>query len=608
MLRGSVRALDGLPVFGRVLGCVENHASFRRAFSLPRPFGVVLSSSVLLRIGSPRSCGVSLLGFGRGSEVRSGRRLSMGWACGACTFVNDAGSACRVCSEPAPGGASGGGGAKWTCEVCTFVNIGDTAFCEICDTGRSAPNRASSGGSDLGVSAGGTSFRPLRASARVEPEAGRVGADSPIKIVDSPEEECVVTGHRGVVEDGTQLASGSTSSKSRKRKAKEVAVIDLSESKSEEDAPDVKDGKRKKESEEEPNHLLKNLHKERMARMKGGASGLKGEVKEEKSSLDMKKEKGPISVSSGSSDVQRGKGVIPLSSLSREQKLAYIEAEGTWLEKPSSELTVLSYNVWFREDLELQARLDAIGDVILQHRPHIIFFQEVTENIYEIFQRASWWKSYDCSVKPGMAAQRAYFCMQLSKLPVFTYRQSPFRNSVMGRELCLGEVDAGKGTRLLIATSHLESPCPAPPTWNQMFSPERVAQAKEAVSLLKDFPNVVFGGDMNWDDKKDGPPPLPSDWFDAWLHLRPGQDGFTYDTKANRMLSGQRSLQKRLDRLFCRLRDFEAVSIEMVGTEAIPDLTYSKEKKVKGQVQVMKLPVLPSDHFGLLLKLCRKSS
>ena len=605
-----MRALDGLPVF-RPLGCVQKHASIRRALctrSQPRPFEVVLSSSFSFRIRSPGSCRVSILGLPWRSQARAETRLRMGWACAACTFVNNAGSACGVCSEPASGAPSSGD-AKWTCDACTFVNMGETAFCEICDTGRPALNQASSVPSALGISVLGTSFRPLRASARLDSEADRAGEDAPIMIVDSPEAECIVTGHRGVGEPGPQVVSGSTNPRSKKRRAQEAALIDLSESKSEGDVPDVKDGKRKKESEEEPNHLLKNLHKERIARIKAGAPGLGSPyVKPKKSSSDVKQEKGLISESSGFSDIQKGKGVISLSSLSREQKLAYIEAEGTWLEKPSSELTVMSYNVWFREDLELQARLTAIGDVILQHRPHIVFFQEVTENIYNIFQRASWWKSYDCSVKPGVGAQRAYFCMQLSKLPVLSSRQSPFRNSVMGRELCFAELDAGEGARLLVATSHLESPCPAPPTWNQMFSPERVAQANEAMSILKEFPNVIFGGDMNWDDKKDGPPPLPSGWIDAWLHLRPGQDGFTYDTKANRMLSGQRSLQKRLDRMFCQLQDFEAVSIEMVGTEPISGVTYVKEKKVKGQVQMLNLPVLPSDHFGLLLKLRRKSA
>ena len=68
------------------------------------------------------------------------------------------------------------------------------------------------------------------------------------------------------------------------------------------------------------------------------------------------------------------------------------------------------------------------------------------------------------------------------------------------------------------------------------------------------------------------------------------------------MLSGSR-LRKRLDRLFCHLDDFQLQSIEMVGRNPIPSVTFQKEMKVKRQPQLVKLPVLPSDHFGLLLKL-----
>lgn len=189
----------------------------------------------------------------------------------------------------------------------------------------------------------------------------------------------------------------------------------------------------------------------------------------------------------------------------------------------------------------------------------------------------------------------------MSRLPVKAFRCTPFTNSIMGRELCLADIDAGGGTKLIIATSHLESPCPAPPKWDQMYSKERVAQAKESLALLKDSPNVIFGGDMNWDDKLDGAFPLLDGWIDAWMELRHGESGWTYDTKANQMLSGNRTLQKRLDRFICSLQDFKLNSIQMVGMEAIPGLTYCKEKKVKKAFQKLVLPVLPSDHYGLLL-------
>ncbi|KAL5978663.1 hypothetical protein ACLOJK_029780 [Asimina triloba] len=269
-----------------------------------------------------------------------------------------------------------------------------------------------------------------------------------------------------------------------------------------------------------------------------------------------------------------------------------------------SALKILSYNVWFREDLELEKRMKALGDLIQQHSPDLICFQEVTPNIYKIFRKSDWWKVYHCSVSDETANMRPYFCMQLSKFPVKAFNCKPFSNSIMGRELCIADVGVGAGKTLVLATTHLESPCPSPPTWDQMFSKERVTQAKQAINLLDGSPNVIFGGDMNWDDKLDGAFPLLDGWIDAWSELRPGEDGWTYDTRANRMLSGNRTLQRRLDRFICRLHDFKISGIEMIGLEAIPGLSYCKEKKVRKEVRKLMLPVLPSDHYGLLLTIC----
>lgn len=43
--------------------------------------------------------------------------------------------------------------------------------------------------------------------------------------------------------------------------------------------------------------------------------------------------------------------------------------------KGVSSLKILSYNVWFREDLELEKRMKAIGDLVLMHSPDFICFQ-----------------------------------------------------------------------------------------------------------------------------------------------------------------------------------------------------------------------------------------
>jgi len=43
--------------------------------------------------------------------------------------------------------------------------------------------------------------------------------------------------------------------------------------------------------------------------------------------------------------------------------------------KVSAEIKVLSYNVWFREDLEVHRRMQAIGELIQLHTPDVICFQ-----------------------------------------------------------------------------------------------------------------------------------------------------------------------------------------------------------------------------------------
>merc|ERR1719333_383170 len=94
---------------------------------------------------------------------------------------------------------------------------------------------------------------------------------------------------------------------------------------------------------------------------------------------------------------------------------------------------------------------------------------------------------------------------------------------------------------------------------------------------------------------------LRENWVDCWSALHPNDDGFTYNAKENGMLMGY--LKNRLDRvLFKEGGDLILKSIEMIGTEAIPNVTYKKTVTRNRKETVKVLPVLPSDHFGLLAK------
>ncbi|KAG0478997.1 hypothetical protein HPP92_013716 [Vanilla planifolia] len=78
------------------------------------------------------------------------------------------------------------------------------------------------------------------------------------------------------------------------------------------------------------------------------------------------------------------------------QKLSVLEGSGPWKNESyrggyfgrsaPNLIKIMSYNVWFREDVEVVKRMETIGKLILQHRPDVIFFQEVTPLIYSIFE------------------------------------------------------------------------------------------------------------------------------------------------------------------------------------------------------------------------------
>ena len=268
------------------------------------------------------------------------------------------------------------------------------------------------------------------------------------------------------------------------------------------------------------------------------------------------------------------------------------------------ELRLLSYNVWFNEGIHVAKRMWAIGRIIAAHNPHVICLQEVTPNIkrYLAASNRSWWDKYE--VACGEPAMTPYFTLLLvakGHLAAPGSRQ-PFHNSRMGRDLSVARVRF-RGRELAVATSHLESF-----VWQtkQSNAEERTAQFREALEVLgrtgpSGKTNAIFVGDTNWDEKTDGEMQLPPGFRDAWRALHPDDPGFTYDAKRNTMLLG--GLQKRLDRAVVSLADFELRSVQLVGTEKLPGVTYQKKRYKQGQPYQQQMDVFPSDHFGLLLTL-----
>jgi hypothetical protein len=95
-----------------------------------------------------------------------------------------------------------------------------------------------------------------------------------------------------------------------------------------------------------------------------------------------------------------------------------------------------------------------------------------------------------------------------------------------------------------------------------------------AIKSLSRLNDVVFGGDMSWDDATDGPFPHLAGWLDAWRQLMPRHcdwTDWTYDaiwneeTVAFNGHVADRNMRKRSDRFMCKLKDYKLGSIELIG-------------------------------------------
>ncbi|CAN6175535.1 unnamed protein product [Urochloa humidicola] len=275
----------------------------------------------------------------------------------------------------------------------------------------------------------------------------------------------------------------------------------------------------------------------------------------------------------------------------------------------------MTYNVWCREDVVLFSRMKAIGRLVEMHQPDVICFQEVTPYIHKIFQSFAWWKEYHCSpVTPlDLLATKQPFCLLLSKRPLKNFACWKFANSPTGR--CYLEADihpepeaAGKtALPIRVATAQLEAPTPPA----AMHCMERYVQAEHAVVALGSAENVVFGGDMSWDDNTDLPFPLPTGWVDAWTKIPPPPTSCS-DVHYGTTCGGDRidgvefrggsvvGPRKRSDRFVCKLKDYELRSLEVIGRcdqEGAGVKYYSVDRKGYN-VQV---EFRPSCHYGLVL-------
>jgi tyrosyl-DNA phosphodiesterase 2 len=184
----------------------------------------------------------------------------------------------------------------------------------------------------------------------------------------------------------------------------------------------------------------------------------------------------------------------------------------------NSRLTILSYNLWFREDVQVHSRMEAISHIIstavANDLPDILCFQEMTPFIYHLLSNTSWWRQYTARPEPEEFGRMRYFTVLLWKNNLTgstagsKYAFIPFQNSGMGRDLKAVNLTP-HNIPICVATSHLESPTGR----QRLFSERRQQQCQEALAVLDSMgKDALYIGDMNWNENNDGEVPLPAGW------------------------------------------------------------------------------------------------
>lgn len=240
----------------------------------------------------------------------------------------------------------------------------------------------------------------------------------------------------------------------------------------------------------------------------------------------------------------------------------------------SGSLRIVTWNVWFGQ-LERRARQRALWQQLEAIEPDVVCLQEmIPEHLagpeIEQWRARGYWLSDEYITH--------YDVVMLSRIPVRHRERLPMV-SVMGRSLLMARL--ATEPPLTVATIHLES---TPP-----MTSARVRQLQDINAHLAAEDDVVLVGDMNFSDDAPAETAQVRHWRDAWPVLRPGEPGFTVDSRVNEMryVSKQRHVQRRIDRVFQRGEGWRLRQIERLGTEPLAED-----------------PLLfVSDHFGLMVDL-----
>eukprot|EP01122_Echinamoeba_exundans_P000894 TRINITY_DN10835_c0_g1_i1.p1 TRINITY_DN10835_c0_g1~~TRINITY_DN10835_c0_g1_i1.p1 ORF type:complete len:344 (-),score=44.48 TRINITY_DN10835_c0_g1_i1:13-1014(-) len=288
-----------------------------------------------------------------------------------------------------------------------------------------------------------------------------------------------------------------------------------------------------------------------------------------------------------------------------------IHLDSSWMEyqpkpiKMTSKLTkirMMTFNVWF-DDFALRQRAVELCRLIKEVSPDVICLQEVTLPFLNMLKMASCFREGAVISDIEGSTLNGYGVVIISNNPDliperFTICRFP---SMMGRKLLAAYFNV-QGKRVAVGCVHLESLDSAKIRQTQLkISNEELSSSSDSSFLM---------GDFNFDDKRNfhiDVTPLENDmmretlkgWIDTWEHLKPTEDGKTFDSVENKMLTPWHKHERmRYDRIMFHSEDWAAQHIDLAGVEPFTQLP-GRDGKV--------LPVVVSDHFGLVAEYSVKS-
>lgn len=211
------------------------------------------------------------------------------------------------------------------------------------------------------------------------------------------------------------------------------------------------------------------------------------------------------------------------------------------------DVTVLSYNIWFK-DVKLEERTESLIATIMTHNPDIVCLQEVRPDVWD----------HLCKTFNNMY----FFCVPeiihgygvaiMSRYKIIEHLSFPFLKSQMGRELLLAKIELPDGRRVIVGNAHYESEFKT-----SGENTEKINQYKKSYDLLnllsESTPDVILCCDTNILDHEE-PLFFPKDWKDSWVvYDSPTHAQYTYDTYENPFLEYLKKVYRsRLDRILYR--------------------------------------------------------